>query len=100
MGYICRFYFICGAMDTMVGILRGLGYSVVPMVVSMLGACGTRLLWIATVFQMPQFHTPQVLFLSYPISWLITAATHFTVFLVVRKRAYARAAARLEEQAG
>ena len=88
------------ASDTMVGILRGLGYSVVPMVVSMLGACGTRLLWIATVFQMPQFHTPQVLFLSYPISWLITAATHFTVFLVVRKRAYARAAARLEEQAG
>ena len=100
MGYICRFYFICGAMDTMVGILRGLGYSVVPMVVSMLGACGTRLLWIATVFQMPQFHTPQVLFLSYPISWLITAATHFTVFLVVRKRAYARAAERLEAQAG
>ncbi len=85
---ICGTYCICGFMDTMVGTLRGLGYSMVPMVVSMVGACGTRLLWIATIFQM--YHTPRVLFASYPVSWAITAAFHIAFFLFIRKRAYAK----------
>lgn len=52
---ICGIYFTCGMMDVMVGSLRGLGYSIVPMIVSLLGACGLRLVWIATVFQIPRF---------------------------------------------
>lgn len=84
--YICIPYFLCGMMDVMVGALRGLGHSVVPMVVSMVGACGVRLVWIATVFQ--AFHTPGVLYLSYPVSWLITGAVHAVFFLAVRKHAY------------
>ena len=72
--------------DKVVGALRGLGHSIVPMIVSMVGACGVRLLWIATVFQ--TYHTPQVLFLSYPVSWAITAAVHIAFFLAVRKHAY------------
>lgn len=86
--YICSLYCLCGVMDVMVGSLRGLGYSIGPMVVSMVGACGVRLLWIATVFQV--YHTPQVLYLSYPVSWTITAMVHIIVFLIVRKRAYAK----------
>ena len=46
MSYIGRLYAICGIMDTMVGILRGIGYSIVPMVVSLLGSCVLRLLWV------------------------------------------------------
>jgi len=88
MGYICRFYFICGAMDTMVGILRGLGYSVVPMVVSMVGACVTRLVWVATIFQV--YRSPEVLYLSYPVSWTITLTVHILFFLFIRRHAYAK----------
>ena len=88
MGFIARFYFICGIMDTMVGVLRGLGYSVIPMVASLVGACGLRLVWVATVFQV--YTTPASLYISYPITWGITAMVHIGFFLFVRKRAYAR----------
>jgi len=81
-------YFLCGVMDTMVGSLRGLGYSMVPMVVSMVGACGVRLLWIATIFQF--YHTPTMLYISYPVSWTITAAVHIGFFFFIRKHAYAK----------
>lgn len=86
--YVCSLYCLCGVMDVMVGVLRGLGYSVVPMVVSMAGACGTRLLWVATIFQ--AYHTPEVLYSSYPVSWAITAAIHIAFFLLIRKKAYAK----------
>ena len=84
----CTTYFLCGLMDTQVGVLRGIGYSVGPMIVSLVGSCALRLLWVATVF--PLNRTPEMLYLSYPVTWLITAAIHFCFFLKVRKRAYAR----------
>ena len=86
--YVCRLYCLCGVMDVMVGVLRGLGYSIVPMIVSMVGACGTRLIWVATIFQV--YHTPEVLYSSYPVSWAITAAVHIIFFFCIRKRAYAK----------
>ena len=86
--YVCSLYCLCGVMDVMVGALRGLGYSVVPMIVSMVGACGTRLVWVATVFQ--THRTPEVLYSSYPVSWTLTAAVHIVFFLYIRKRAYAK----------
>ena len=85
---IASFYCLCGAMDITVGALRGLGYSIVPMVVSMAGACGVRLLWIATVFRI--YHIPTILYLSYPVSWTITAIVHFSFFLTIRRKAYAK----------
>lgn len=87
MQVICGTYALCGVMDVMVGILRGIGYSVMPMIVSLLGACGLRLLWIFTFFQIPQFHTTKVLYLSYPVSWAITFAVHVACFFIVRKKA-------------
>lgn len=86
--YVCLPYFLCGIMDVMVGALRGLGWSVVPMFVSMIGACGLRLLWIATVFQVHR--TPEWLYVSYPITWIITGSVHIICFLVIRKKAYAK----------
>ena len=86
MRYICLAYFLCGMMDVSTGALRGMGASIEPMIISVLGVCGIRLLWIATIFQIPQFHTPQCLYLSYTASWVVTFAGQLTAFMVVYKR--------------
>jgi len=88
MSFLCCPYLLAGFMDTMVGVLRGIGYSVVPMVVSLIGACGLRLIWVATVF--PLFRSPATLYVSYPVTWVITGGVHLMFFLYVRKRAYAK----------
>ncbi len=90
MARVGRLYAICGVMDTMVGSLRGLGYSVVPMVGSLVGSCLLRLVWVYTIF--PLYPTPETLFNSYPITWIITGAFQIGVYLFVRKRAFARVA--------
>ena len=77
-------YFLCGIMDTMVGSIRGIGYSVMPMLVSLTGACGLRILWIFTIFQWHR--TLMTLYISYPVTWIVTAAAHFICFMIVRKR--------------
>lgn len=79
-------YALCGIMDVMVGSLRGLGYSVVPMIVSLVGACGLRLLWLATIFQMERFHIPEVIYLSYPVSWTLTIIAHIICYIIIRKK--------------
>ena len=79
-------------MDTMVGTLRGIGYSVMPMIVSLMGACVLRLVWLATVFQIPQYHTPECVYWSYPLSWLITLAVHVVCYVWARRRLMRRAA--------
>lgn len=87
--YICLAYFICGMMDVSTGSLRGMGSSIVPMIISVLGVCGVRLLWIATVFQ--TYHTPECLYLSYAVSWVITFAAQFIAFWMVYKKHTKRA---------
>lgn len=77
-------YFLCGIMDVCVGCLRGIGYSFLPMVVSLLGACGFRILWIFTVFK--GHHDLHTLYISYPISWAITASVHIICFLILYRR--------------
>ncbi len=73
-------YFLCGLMDVMVGQLRGVGYSIMPMIVSLTGACLLRVVWIYTVFAANP--TLEVLYISYPISWFITFATHFACYMI------------------
>ena len=84
--FICLPYFICGLMDVSTGALRGMGASFVPMLISVLGVCGIRIGWIYTIFQIPQFHTPQWLYASYPISWAITFLCQMAAFVVVYKK--------------
>lgn len=81
--YICAPYFLCGMMDVMVGSLRGLGYSVMPMIVSLIGACGLRLIWIFTFFQTERFHFIESLYATYPVSWSVTCFTHIICFIIV-----------------
>ena len=71
-------YFTCGIMDTMVGSIRGIGYSVLPMLVSLTGACLFRIIWIFTIFQWS--HTLLTLYISYPASWVLTATAHIVCF--------------------
>lgn len=83
MAVISTTYALCGCMDVMVGMLRGLGRSIMPMLVSLAGACGLRLLWIATIFQLPDFHNITMLYISYPISWGITFIIHVICYAFV-----------------
>lgn len=84
MAYICTPYFLCGIMDVMVGVLRGMGYSIMPMLVSLTGACLFRVVWIYTVFQ--RIHTLECLYISYPISWTLTFLVHLICFAVVYRK--------------
>ena len=77
-------YLLCGIMDVLASCLRGRGYSVLPMIVSLVGSCLLRLVWIATIFQL--FRSTTTLYLSYPISWILTAAVHLICLLVVRRK--------------
>ena len=79
-------YFLCGLMDVSTGALRGMGASIAPMIISVLGVCGIRIGWILTIFQIPQFHTPQCLYISYPVSWTITFLCQLLAFWWVYKR--------------
>ena len=80
----CATYFTCGIMDTCCGSIRGLGYSVLPTIVSLTGACGLRVLWIFTIFAANRSLT--VLYLSYPVSWVITALAHLICYIVILRR--------------
>ena len=87
LSYVCAPYFILGMTNVVSGALRGLGASVSPMLISVLGICGVRILWIYTIFQVPQYHTPGCLFFSYPLSWVITLVAQMVLFTVIyRKR--------------
>ena len=82
--YTTLTYFLCGLMDLFPGALRGMGYSAVPMVLSVIGTVGTRIIWIFGVF--PRHRSLDVLFISYPASWLITIILQVICFYFVRKK--------------
>lgn len=86
LSIICVTYFLCGAMDVMVGALRGIGYSVLPMMISLIGVCGVRVLWIFTVFRIERFHTLETVYLSYPITWSISITVLTVSFIIARRR--------------
>lgn len=79
-------YFLCGIMDTTTGSMRGIGSSVIPMVITVVGVCVMRIVWIYTVFAMPQYHSFSGLFISYPISWLLTFIALFISFVIIIRR--------------
>ena len=92
---VCATYFLCGMMDVVCGSVRGLGSSVVPTIVSLTGACGLRILWIYTIFA--ENRTLFFLYLSYPITWVITFSAHLVCFFIFLHRRKKRAAQALQE---
>lgn len=86
MAVIAATYFLCGLMDCSANTLRGLGYSMTPMVITLLGACGLRILYLATFYQIPRFHTYQSIFISYPLSWGSTFLVLLAVLIFVFRK--------------
>ncbi len=82
---VCLTYFLCGIMDVTCGSIRGLGYSVTPTIVSLIGACGLRIVWIYTIFNLVD-RSLFTLYLSYPVTWIITFAAHLICFVVFFRR--------------
>ena len=79
-------YYLCGIMDSMANSIRGMGHSLMPVIVTIFGACIFRLIWLFTFFQIPAFHTPLVIFLSYPLSWTITYIAHLICYKKILKK--------------
>ena len=86
MLYVCVPYFLCGLMEVTTGALRGMGASLSTMVLSIVGVCGFRIGWIMTVFQIPEYHTLESLFFSYPLSWTITFLVQLVAFILVFRK--------------
>lgn len=87
MLYTTVTYFLCGIMDLFPGALRGMGHSTVPMILSVIGTVGTRIVWIYGIF--PYHRALDFLFISYPVSWMLTIVMQMICFYFVRKREYA-----------
>lgn len=88
MMLVCLPHFICGAMGVATGCMRGLGSSLAPMIITIFGTCALRVVWVYTIFTLNP--TWQMLFLSYPISWLVTGVVQIIAFLYLKKRAVAK----------
>ena len=90
-------YFLCGIMDLFPGALRGMGRSGVPMILSIIGTVGTRIVWIFMLF--PQHRSLKFLFISYPASWLFTIVMQVICFYFVRKQVHAKGRERIMREA-
>ena len=86
MLYTTVTYFLCGIMDLLPGALRGMGHSTVPMILSVIGTVGTRIVWIYVIF--PCHRSLDFLFISYPVSWLLTIVMQVICFYFVRRKVH------------
>jgi len=77
-------YFLCGIMDVLCGVMRGMGAAMAPMIVSILGACAFRIFWIYAV--LPHFNSLTMLYISYPVSWILTGGAHLICMMLHLKR--------------
>ena len=83
---MCLSYFLCGIMDVTVGTLRGLGYSIIPMITSIIGVCGFRVIWVLFIFSTNR--NIGLLYASYPISWILTGSILIICFLSLYKKKF------------
>lgn len=79
-------YYLCGMMDGMANCIRGIGHSLMPVISSLCGACLFRIIWLFTIFQLPQFHTPFCIYITYPISWILTFAANVVFYNIYIRR--------------
>jgi len=86
LGWVCAPYFLCGIMEVSTGVLRGMGKSIIPMIITIFGVFVIRNGWVLTIFQIPKFHNPHILYCAYPISWIFTFLVQFIAFMVIFKK--------------
>jgi len=82
--WICIPFFLCGLMDVSTGALRGMGISLAPMIITVVGVCGMRILWVYTIFE--KYHFIECLYLSYTVTWMLTFIVESLVFCYVYKK--------------
>ncbi len=83
LAIVGRFYFLCGMMEVIAGTIRGMGYSFSTMIVSLIGACALRIVWIYTIFA--YYGTLTSLYLSYIASWILVFAVDMIIYFWLRK---------------
>ncbi|MBQ2695684.1 MAG: MATE family efflux transporter [Clostridia bacterium] len=83
MNMISMTYWICGIMEVYSYAMRGMGSSTPPTINSMLGACGLRILWLQTIFKLPAMHTLEGIFLTFPVSWVVTTTANFIGYKII-----------------
>jgi len=86
MKYLCLPYFLDGMMDVMTGVLRGLGSSLLPMIITVFNICVFRVVWIYTIWQIPRFHNLDMLYITYPISWILTLSLLLICYFITMRR--------------
>lgn len=86
LSLICTVYGFCGIMDCAANVIRALGYSIAPMIITLVGACGFRIFWIFTVFQIERFHNLKTIYISYVFSWILTYFILMIVLFLIFKR--------------
>ncbi len=86
MAIILPTYFLCGIMEALAGQMRGLGYSTTAMFASLFGACVLRILWIEVVFKAMGYNTPMSIYISYPITWVVTVLIYVVALIVIHKK--------------
>ena len=86
LALILNVYFVCGLMDVMAGALKGLGYSLSPMIVSILCICGTRIVWRYVAFPLDAFNSIDGIYLSYPISWSLAFICYLVLYIIAKHK--------------
>ncbi len=86
LSYICTTYGFCGIMDCTANLIRALGHSMTPMLITLFGACGFRIIWIFTVFRIEKYHTLDSIYISYFFSWTLTYLILLICFYFIFKR--------------
>lgn len=86
MKILLNTYFLCGVMEAIMGVMRGLGYSISPMLISLTGACAFRIFWRYVFFPLEPLNTPQGLLLCFPLSWIITILLLLVLFIFAYKK--------------
>ena len=86
MMIVCLTYSLDGTMAAMSGVNRGLGYSMLSAAVTFVGACVFRIIWVYTVFA--SVGTLESLYVSYPISWILSTAAHIVCYYIIRKKPF------------
>jgi Na+-driven multidrug efflux pump len=84
LSIVATTYVMCGIMNVIVGGMRGLGSAFTPMIISLLGSCVFRIAWLKTVFLMPQFHHIEMVYIVYPLSWLLTISALVVAYIRLR----------------
>ena len=84
MRYVVRWHFLINSYEITAGSLRGMGYSLLPSLVTLALSCLFRIVWLATVFRL--LATYECVMLVYPASWLVTGAAMLTLWALVRRK--------------